>query len=168
MNSSNIGYSFTQGSGAQKLVMGQLGPKDLPSHKCKSPVTYSEFFFCRPVHILNQKRCHHGWWQVEKFSKFVPPDTLKMHSLALPVLRFWWEWPSGLRHCYQNWKVAGSNPTRHLPGLRDPTSLQGSQWPSDQICKMQLLTLGEWGCPLDNDPNYLSFHFEKLFFVDDF
>ena len=33
------------------------------------------------------------------------------------------EWPSGLRRCDQNWKVPGSNPTRHSAGLRDPTSL---------------------------------------------
>ena len=29
-----------------------------------------------------------GWCRVDKFSNFVPPDTLKMLSLALPVLRF--------------------------------------------------------------------------------
>ena len=28
---------------------------------------------------------HHGWW---KFLNLVPPDALKMHSLAVPVLRF--------------------------------------------------------------------------------
>ena len=28
------------------------------------------------------------WHQVERLSKFVPPDTLEMHSVALPVLRF--------------------------------------------------------------------------------
>ena len=33
-------------------------------------------------------RCEHVWRRVEKFSKFVPSDTLKMHSLALSVLRF--------------------------------------------------------------------------------
>ena len=30
----------------------------------------------------------HRWRREEKFSKFVPPDTLQMHSLALLVLRF--------------------------------------------------------------------------------
>ena len=34
------------------------------------------------------------------------------------------EWPSGLRHYIQNWKVPGLNPTRGLAGHRDPTSLQ--------------------------------------------
>ena len=28
------------------------------------------------------------WYWVKKFSKFVPPDTLKIHSLTLSVLRF--------------------------------------------------------------------------------
>ena len=28
-------------------------------------------------------------------------------------------WPSGLRHCDQNWKVPGSNPARRSAGLRD-------------------------------------------------
>ena len=32
--------------------------------------------------------CKLGWCQAGKFSKFVPPDTLKIHSLALSVLRF--------------------------------------------------------------------------------
>ena len=33
------------------------------------------------------------------------------------------KWPSGSRHCNQNWKVPGSNPTRRSARLRDPTSL---------------------------------------------
>ena len=35
-------------------------------------------------------------------------------------------WPSGLRRCYQDRKVPGSNPARRLAGLGDPTSLRGS------------------------------------------
>ena len=31
---------------------------------------------------------HHGCCRAEKFSKLVPPDTLKMRCLALSVLRF--------------------------------------------------------------------------------
>ena len=42
----------------------------------------------RSVHTSNTRRGHHGWRRAEKFSKFVPPDTLKMHSLAHSVLRF--------------------------------------------------------------------------------
>ena len=34
---------------------------------------------------------------------------------------------SGLWHCNKNRKVPGSKPTRRLTGLRDPTSLRGSQ-----------------------------------------
>ena len=41
----------------------------------------------RPVHTLNTGRHHHGWHRADKFSKFVPPDTLKKHSLAHSVLR---------------------------------------------------------------------------------
>ena len=51
-------------------------------------VTRPEFFLGRPVHISDPRRCRHGWRRAEKFSKFVPPNTLKMHSLALSVLRF--------------------------------------------------------------------------------
>ena len=40
------------------------------------------------VHTSNPERCHHGWRQAEEFLNFVPPDTPKMHSLALSVLRF--------------------------------------------------------------------------------
>lgn len=42
----------------------------------------------RTIHTLKPRRYHHGWYQVEKFSKFVPPDTLNMHSLALSAVRF--------------------------------------------------------------------------------
>ena len=42
----------------------------------------------RPVDTSNTRRHHYDWQRVEKFSKFVPPDTLKMHSLAHSVLRF--------------------------------------------------------------------------------
>ena len=43
------------------------------------------------------------------------------------LYRFWGEWPSGLRRCYKNRKVPGSNPARRSAGLRDPTSLRGSR-----------------------------------------
>ena len=62
------------------------------------------------------------------------------------------EWPSVLKHCSKYHKVPSSNPIRHLAWLRDPISLRGSQWPSGQKCKMQWLTSGEWGYPLDNGP----------------
>ena len=39
------------------------------------------------VHTLNPWR-HHGWHRAVNFSKVVLPDALKMHSLALCVLRF--------------------------------------------------------------------------------
>ena len=51
-------------------------------------VTHPEFFLGRPVHPLNPHRCHYGWRLVDEKSKFVSPDTLKMHSLTLSALRF--------------------------------------------------------------------------------
>ena len=50
-------------------------------------VTYPEFFWADRLHlgVPPPPFQHHGWW---KFLNFVPPDALKMHSLAVPVLRF--------------------------------------------------------------------------------
>ena len=45
------------------------------------------------------------------------------------------KWPSGLRRCSKNRKVPSSNLTWSLAGLRDPTSLWGSWWPSGRKCK---------------------------------
>ena len=42
----------------------------------------------RPIHTSNPRRGHHDWHQEGNFSKFVPPDAQKMHSLTLSVLRF--------------------------------------------------------------------------------
>ena len=48
-------------------------------------------------------------------------------NLQLYTRVLWGEWPSVLKHCDQNRKVPGSNPTRCLAGLRDPTSLRRSR-----------------------------------------
>ena len=66
--------------------------------------------------------------------------TFKVESFAgkkLGELRneFLQMWASGLRHCNQNQKVPGSNPTRRSVRLRDPTSLRGSWWPLGQNWK---------------------------------
>ena len=66
--------------------------------------------------------------------------------------RYQGEWPRGLMYCSKNQKVPGSNPTRHSAGLREPTSFQGSWWPTGRKCKIQWSTSGEWGCPLNNGP----------------
>ena len=34
--------------------------------------------------------------------------------------------------------------------LNTASSLRGSWWPSGRKCKAQSVTLGEWGCPLNN------------------
>ena len=57
----------------------------------------------------------------------------------------WGEWSSRLRHCDQNWRVLGSNPTRK-PRYEAPGDIQV------EIAKMQGLTSGWWGCPLENGP----------------
>ena len=52
---------------------------------------YSDVFIVflgRQVHILNPLRCHNGWRQTDKFSKFAPPDTIKTQSLDMPVFHF--------------------------------------------------------------------------------
>ena len=48
---------------------------------------YPEFFWADWLHlgVLPPPLCHHGW---QTFLNLVPPDALKMHSLAVPVLRF--------------------------------------------------------------------------------
>ena len=50
-------------------------------------VTYPEIFWADWLHlgVPPPPFCHHGW---QKFLNLVPPDALKMHSLAVPVLRF--------------------------------------------------------------------------------
>ena len=50
-------------------------------------VTYPEFFWVDRLllGIPTSPFCHHGW---RKFLHLVLPDALKMHSLAVPVLRF--------------------------------------------------------------------------------
>ena len=47
----------------------------------------SRVFLGRLEHTLNPWQLHHVLHQAEKF-KFVTPNALKMHSLALSVLRF--------------------------------------------------------------------------------
>ena len=54
---------------------------------------------------------------------------------------FWGEWPSRFRHCNQNQNIPSSNPIRSLAGLRDPTSLQGSQWTLCQKCKKTVINI---------------------------
>ena len=108
-------------------------------------------------------------WQYFTYAKTVyavtmPVDRMFRFYCQMSVVRkflekwiflsgyFWGEWPSGLRRCSKNRKVLGSNPTRHLAGLRDPTSLQDSWWPLGRKCKTQWVVLGEWGCLVDNGP----------------
>ena len=52
-----------------------------------TPVTYPEFFWADRLHLRVPPPPfrHHSW---RKFLNFVPPDALKMYSLAVPVLRF--------------------------------------------------------------------------------
>ena len=98
----------------------------------------------------------------------------------------WGEWPCGLRHCDKNWKVPGTNPTRNLAGLRDPTLLHGSWWPSvwnssNTVINIRLVRLCPWEWPkswpwgsqiavkkkLRHFPNWpLSFWNAQLYFFE--
>ena len=62
------------------------------------------------------------------------------------------EWPSGLRRFNKNQKVLGSKPARRSAGLRDPTSLRDSQWPSGRmwtnaVINIRLVRLSPWEWP---------------------
>ena len=59
---------------------------------------YPEFFWADQLHlgVPPPPFCHHGWW---KILNLVPPDAPKMHSLAMPVLRFLCKTFSKLRKC---------------------------------------------------------------------
>ena len=48
----------------------------------------SRVFLGRPVHTSNARSRQDGWRWAECFSKLVPPETLKKHSLALSTLKF--------------------------------------------------------------------------------
>ena len=58
------------------------------------------------------------------------------------LLTYRGEWPSGLRRSNKNRKVPGSKPIRPLVGLRDPSSLLGTQWPSGQIYTKTVISIG--------------------------
>ena len=64
----------------------------------------------------------------------VMPSVYFSHPFATPQY-FGGVWPRGLRLCNQNPKVLASNPTRRAAGVRDPTLLCGSRWPSGPIFK---------------------------------
>lgn len=82
-------------------------------------------------HFLTKTLCI--GWDVKKlntWSHFLLLSNYFHFNLALHG-----EWPSGLRLCNQNQKVLASNPTRRAAGVRDPTLLCGSRWPSGPIFK---------------------------------
>ena len=56
-------------------------------HDVANSVTYPELFWADRLHlgVPRPPFRHHDW---QKFLNLVPPDALKMHSLAVPVLRF--------------------------------------------------------------------------------
>ena len=89
----------TQNRGNKKTKHAKFSKKQtfsplMSKRTCACPVTYPRIqwriqsFLGRPVYRPNSRKRNHGWRWKEKFSKFVPPDALKMHSLVLSVLRF--------------------------------------------------------------------------------
>ena len=68
-------------------------------------VTYLDFFWAGRLHLgVSPPPFRHLGWQ--KFLNLMPPDALKMHSLAVPVLRFL------VKHFlnYVNWITKHSSP----------------------------------------------------------
>ena len=59
------------------------------------------------------------------------------------IRRSWGEWPSGLRHCDQNRKVPGSNPTRRSAGLRTHPRYKAPGDLRVEYVKRKCLTSGE-------------------------
>ena len=75
------------------------------SPQVKQSVKYPEFFWADRLHLgVAPPPFHHHVWR--KFLNLVPSDALKMHSLALPVLRFF------VKHFlnYVNWITKHSSP----------------------------------------------------------
>ena len=66
-----------------KLIEQKVEDKHLPI-KYNKKITHaanlslSRAFLGRPAHTSNSRKHYHGWHQVDKFSKFVPIDILKM------------------------------------------------------------------------------------------
>ena len=88
------------------FIFKQFQPNPMILSYLKSNI--SRAFLDRLLHIWTQKRHHHGWCQGEKNSKFLPLDTIKMHSLALPVLRFFSKtFPILLKFTLQNIRLHG-------------------------------------------------------------
>ena len=73
--------------------------------------------------------CFHFLWNVHHL------EVRNIFDNCQTVVQSRAEWSSWLRCCNKNWKVSGSNPTRSSAGLRNPTSLQNSWWPSGQNCR---------------------------------
>ena len=75
---------------------------------------------------------------VAKFGLFYKP--LWSESLwslwSTVVIKIW-----SVLQALSSESVPGSNPTRRLVGLRDPTSLRGFRWPSCRICKTQVINI---------------------------
>lgn len=61
--------------------------------------------------------------------------SFEVSNLTYQLIRDDWiqmgEWPSRLKRCNENRKIPGSDSTRRPAGIRNPTSLRGSRWPSD-------------------------------------
>ena len=93
---------------------------------------YPEFFWADQLHlgVPPPPFRHHGWW---KILNLVPPDAPKMHSLAMPVLRFLCKTFSKLRKCLKKiFKLKVKKPF-----LGAQTGILGSQ--TAWICHWHIL-----------------------------
>ena len=64
----------------------------------------------------------------------------------------WGDWPSGLRCCDQNWRVAVQTLLGARPGLGTQPCYEAPGDLCFEYVKCKWLTLGEWGCFLNKGP----------------
>ena len=97
-------------------------------------------------------------WQETHIKMFLLGTYGKKSFLDKSCLMAKWQWVRrvaylGWMRCKKNRKVPGSKLTRRSVVFRDLTSLWGSRWPLDPICKYVVINIG-WGrLPLNNDLN---------------
>ena len=89
--------------------------------------------------IMQRLKSHSNFWQERQGFK---NKTKMVQSRCIFAVNAWGEWPSGLKCCYQNWKVPGSNLIGAQPELRGPTLLQDSQWSLGGTCKNAVINIG--------------------------
>ena len=75
-------------NGAKPILMTDVSNTKQSSQHLEHISDIYRAFLGSLVHTSNPRRCHRGWCQVVicASTKFMLPDALKMHSMALSVL----------------------------------------------------------------------------------